>query len=612
MRIHRKHWIVLLILSAISFSVWMRFTYPHFSFTQLKVSRSQAREIAKTYLENDLGIPVEDYVTATVFSGRRTADRYLQKSIGLAEELHFFKSHGFELFFWKVRFFKENTVEQFYVTVSAATGEVTAFSHTLKSTAAREDQGREAARQKAVAFLESRFGFRENDYENVSNLAKIRDNRTDYTFEWAHKSVSIPWNETPQESGQARLLTGATVSGQDILSYTKQKLKIPEEFNRAIQRIQNTGKNLGIVFRGTFLFLLAASIFFVINRRHGLILHFLKKPVLTIVSILFAINVLVYLDGLEYILFDYPTTSSMMSYLWRFFSGQIIDIFMITITFAMPFLAGELLHFEQFPDDREKTLLHHIRSTFFSRNVASLILLGYLGVIILLGLQSILFQVGERFFGVWTEYLWMTSFTSSYIPAFPAFVLALSASLSEETLFRLFGISLGTKFLKNTALAVILSSLIWGFGHTSYPIYPMWFRGFETTCLGIVISLIYLRFGLIPVLVSHYLFDAFWGTAAFILGTSSPNLFYSSLLILCLPLIMAGIFFVLNRPETLNPIHWRLSSAQRFNLKILQHYLKDHPIPNGQTKNDYIKTIVAQGWDIAVVETAIKDLKFPE
>jgi len=612
MRITRTQWFVFLNLSIISLTVWMRLTYPHFSFVNLTVSRTAAQNIAKTYLKTDLDIPADDYSAATVFSGRQAADRYLQKSIGFSKELDFFKTYGFELFFWKTRFFKENSVEEFCVTVSAATGEITGFSHTLKSTAARPDHGREEAQRTAAAFLKSRFGFQDTDYEIISNLAKIYDHRTDYTFEWARKSVSIPWNETPKESGQARLLTGVTVSGNDILSFTKQKLKIPEEFTRHIKRIQNTGKNFSTIFRLTFFLLLVSAIFYIINRRHSLILHILRKPVLTIALTLFIIKIAVYVDGLEYVLLDYPTTSSMTSYLWRFFSGQILDTFMITITFAMPFLAGELLHFEQFPDDRDKTLLHHLRSTFCSRNVASLIFLGYLGAIILLGLQSVLFQLGEHFFGVWTEYLWMTSFTASYIPAFPVLVLALSASLSEETLFRLFGINIGIRFLKNTALAVFLSSLIWGFGHTSYPIYPMWFRGFETTCLGIVLSIIYLRFGLIPVLVIHYLFDVFWGSAAFLLGASSPSLFFSSLLILCLPLILAVIFFAMNRAEVLSPIHWRLSGAQRFNLRILKYYLRDHPIPDGQTKNNYIKTIVDQGWDIAVVETAVNELKFPE
>ena len=116
---------------------------------------------------------------------------------------------------------------------------------------------------------------------------------------------------------------------------------------------------------------------------------------------------------------------------------------MATIPFLMPFLAGEILHYEVFPKKRDMTLFHHIRSTFFSRNTSALILLGYLTAAISLGMQSLIFFIGENYMGVWTEYRWMSYSSASYIPFIPAFVAAMSASLTEETMFRLFGISLG-------------------------------------------------------------------------------------------------------------------------------------------------------------------------
>ena len=609
MRIKLTHWIFFILLSAIALCAWYFLTYPHFSFINLSVDRLKARSTARNFLEKHCNVDADDYTSATVFSGRRMSDRYLQKSLGFKKELEFFQEHDFELFFWKTRFFQENNPEQFFITVSAATGEVTSFSRHIKSTASRKDYGREDARRKGINFLTEHFNFNEDDYEILTNLARIRDNRTDYTFEWGRKEIFIPWNDTPDESGAARLLTGITISGNEVLSFTKQKLKIPDEFKRYFKRIQNTGKNLGIVFRFTFFAFLAAAVFYVIVKRNSILLHAVKTPGLVITAALFLSEVGLYLNGLEYVIFEYPTTSSFLSYFWRFFSNQILNTFMVTLVFLMPFLAGEVLHYEVFPKKRKNTLFHHIRSTFFSRNVGGLILLGYCCAVILLGLQALLFHIGEAHFGVWTEYLWMTSFTSSYIPAVPVFVIAFSASLTEETMFRVFGISLGKTFLKNTAAAAIISSVIWGFGHTGYPIYPMWFRGLETTCLGIILSLVYLKFGLIPVLTAHYLFNAFWASANFILGTSAPRMFYSSLCVLILPLIFALAAFLMNRKETSAPVIWNLSPAQRFNLMILKYYLKDHPFPEGKNREECLRDITAKGWDIAVVETAFQELK---
>jgi hypothetical protein len=376
-----------------------------------------------------------------------------------------------------------------------------------------------------------------------------------------------------------------------------------------MQRVQNVGKNFGVLFRIAFFLLLAASTFFVLIKRNNILLHTIKIPCLIGTIFLFISTIILYLNGFEYILYDYPNTSSFQSYFGRFFTNLLIDTFMLTITFLIPVLAGEALHYEVFPSKRQQTLFHHIQSTFLSRNMTSLILIGYLAAMIMLGLQSILFYIGENYFGVWTEYRWMTSFSASYFPFIPAFVIGLQASLTEETMFRLFGISLGKKFLKNTFFAVLLSSLIWGYGHSGYPVYPMWFRGIEATCLGILLSIIYLKFGLIPVIVAHYLFDAFWYVSNFILGTSSPLLFYSSVTVITWPLLFAAIAFILNHPENEKKMIWRLSSEQKYNLSILKHYLQTHPIPAEKSREEAIQDITNNGWDIAVVEAAFNDLK---
>ena len=603
-----RHWIILIVLSLAACLMWIAFMYPHFSFLDLSVNRAQALKTAKAYIQEHYGLDPGRYLDATVFSGRRNSDLYLQKALGFREEVAFLKEHDVELFFWKVRFFKENEEEQFFVTVSAATGEVTSFSHHIPDTSQRTHYDRPQAKAKVVAFLKKTFDFDPDRYTLGTDLAHVTDNRTDYSFEWKKNGVSIPWNKTPEESGTARLLISATISGDEILSFTKNKLHIPRSFDRHMQRIHNTGKNLTVMFRFFFVALLTAAIFFVIIRRHHLILHRIKNPCIIAALFLFLCEIVLYVNGLEYILYEYPTTTSFLSYFWSFFATLLLNIFFSVFIFTMPFLAGESLFHEVFPQRRDNTLLHHIRSTFFSRRVSALIVTGYLAALIMLGLQAILFYIGERHLGVWTEYRWMNSFSASYFAFIPAFVIGLSASLTEETMFRLFGISFGKRILKNTMLAVILTSVIWGFGHSEYPVYPMWFRGVEVSCLGILLSVIFLKFGLIPVLVAHYLFDAFWCSANVLLGQSAPDVFYSALVVLFCPLVIAAAAFILNRSENERPMAWELSQHQRYNLELLKYYLSHHPPPDTEGREEEIRKIVEHGWDIAVVETAFNEL----
>lgn len=612
MRIRIQHAFIFLTLSILSILIWYQWTYPQFSFINLSVDQHQAKQIAKDYLRAEYGLNPDQFIAATVFSGRPTPDRYLQKALGFDAELKFLHDYSYELFFWETRFFRENQEEQFTVLVSAATGEVSSFTHTIKETEERPDHGKEKAREKAIAFLEKRFGFNPDNYNAISNLTHVYDNRSNHSFSWALKDVYLPWSKNPQEGG-AKLLTGVTVCGDEILSFYKNKLDIPNEFSRYMARIQNTGKNLLVLVRLLYFGMICAATFFVIARRTSLILNQLKKKCLIITAGIFLLELLLYLNGFEYLLFDYPTTSSFRSYFWRFFSNQLLEIFMMAMVFLLPVLAGESLHYEVFPKKRDRTFLHYFRTTFLSRETSALIVIGYSTAIIMFGLQSFVFHFGQRFFGVWSEQRWMTNFTGSYIPFLAPFIVAITASINEETMFRLFSISLGKKILHNTWLAVITASIVWGFCHSNYPVYPMWFRGIEVSMLGILLSIVYLNFGIIPVLVAHYLFNAFWGSSNFLLGHIHPSLFFSSLTVLILPLAWAIIAFLKNKKATPVPMVWHLSQHQCDNAAILRYYLQGHPNElTGHSREEVVSKFVDRGWDIAIIETILTERELSE
>ena len=140
---------------------------------------------------------------------------------------------------------------------------------------------------------------------------------------------------------------------------------------------------------------------------------------------------------------------------------------------------------------------------------------------------------------------------------------------------------------------------------------PMWFRGLEVTLLGFLFSFFYLKYGLLTVIVAHYLFDAFWTNSAYLLGQTTPFLFYSSIAVLALPLIFGIIAFIINRSDEERAMIWKLNKHQVYNIEILKTFLNDKNMLKNKNEEDLHKLkkgIISNGWDIAVVEMAFDDI----
>ncbi|MFH1360805.1 MAG: CPBP family glutamic-type intramembrane protease [Candidatus Omnitrophota bacterium] len=611
MPIKLKIWITFLVCAILSAAVWYALSYPEFSFVELAIDRKEATNIAKAFLTDKRGIDPSAFQDVAVFTGDHAADQYLQKTLGIKKEREFLAQHDFDLFLWVVRFFRENEKEEYRLSVSASTGEITSFKHIIADTDKREDISQDQARLIASNFLKTTFPFNPEDYTQQAQQASKLENRTNYSFNWEKKDVRIPWSQEP-ESGNAKLLRGATVSGDEVLSFYKNQLQIPEKYNRTLAKQRTVGDNISIVFHVLYVVILTAGTFFVIARRNHLAMHKAKNFMIGLAVVLFALSLLDYANEPQNILFHYPTTSSMTSYLYRMISTIILVTFYVTIAILMPGLSGESLHHEMLPEKKRGSFLFYINSTFFSNRIFSLVTLGYLTFIIMLGIQSIAFHFGRQYLGVWTERAWMTQLSSSALPFLAAFIIGVKASFIEEITFRIFAISWIRKISKSLLVAVAVSSIIWGFGHSHYPVFPMWFRGIEVTLLGLLLSYVYLTYGIIPVLVAHYSFDVFWCGSNMLFGKVSPLNFYSVLFVLSLPLIYGILSALINKPEKENPMRWKFNKHQIYNLGVLKAYLNQSKMETNQTPQEIREELITHNWDVAVVEEALRDNKRDE
>ncbi|MEW6101284.1 MAG: CPBP family intramembrane glutamic endopeptidase [Candidatus Omnitrophota bacterium] len=602
MKMTARKWLFFILAAVFCFCLWYKFGYPRFISVDLSVDRKSALAKATDYLAS-FGVNAKDYKVAVIFDQDAWADRYLQKTIGFKKEEEFLGKEQYEIFYWYIRFFKEFEKEEYIFKVGSKTAKILNFTHLIEDIEPREEASKEAARNKAREFLKEYYGLTLDNYDFHREEARKLDQRTDYSFFWEKRGVYIPWEE---DKGGAKLLMGATVSGNEVREFFINKLDIPEKFQRYIENQLLFGEYLSSFSFIIFIFFILISIVIVIRNKHTLAIKISKSPYIYIGVFLAAANLVYVLNNIQNLLINYPTSSSLASYIWLYISRLLPNVIVFGVSVIFPGLAGEFLRNERMPELKESSLLHYIKSSFFCRSATAGLILGYLLFFILLGFQAAIFDFGQRYLGVWEEWQSLVQFSSAYFPFLTALILALNAAFNEEIIFRLFGINWANKYFKSLLLGIIFSALVWGFGHTIYAIFPVWFRGLEVTLLGLLFGYIFIRFGLLPVLTAHYLFDAFWGVAAYFLGKSSLYLFSSAVFIMLIPFILALVSFFLNRSSEEKPVTQLFDAHQKYNLSILDGFIRQKK-SEGFSSERIREELISHLWDIDVVEQALED-----
>jgi len=601
MNLKAKEWFVFILAAFLCFGFWQKLEYPHFSFLNLSIDKQKAISAAESYL-NSKGIDTKKYSKVIIFDVDAWFNRYLQITLGAKGEEDFIKQHNYDLFFWQIRFFKELEKEGYVVMVSPRSGDILSFTHLIEDIEARPAIEESAAKEKAEEFLKNNYGFDFAQYDFDEKRAERFENRTDYSFSWKKKGIYIPWK---QGQGTANLLAGVTVSGNEIRECYKNRLEVPESFQRYAENQLIIGKYLHNFYFILLVLLTMVSVNIVLRRRYDVIARPVKKWFCYLALAIAIINFADIFNGLQDVLMAYPTSTRMSSFIGLHLTRAALNILLLFVGFIMPAIAGEFLSNEVFPKNKHISFLHYIKANFFNRNISKAVMLGYIITIITLGLQAVSFYLGQRYLGVWREWFKLAQFSSAYVPLLSVFALSFTASFNEEIIFRLFGISLTKKLFKNAVAAVILTSLLWGLGHTGYVIFPVWFRVLEVSLIGLFFGFIFLKYGIIPLIVAHYLFDCFWGGAAYILGRTQLSLFAGAIFILVMPLIFALIAYFLNRGDKECATITMLDKIQEYNLEILITFIavkKSQDISSHNIKEELLR----HNWDPSLVDIAIK------
>ncbi|WP_150268868.1 CPBP family intramembrane glutamic endopeptidase [Paenibacillus tepidiphilus] len=233
--------------------------------------------------------------------------------------------------------------------------------------------------------------------------------------------------------------------------------------------------------------------------------------------------------------------------------GRITEIILFIIYFLYSLLMSALLYFSLVGGDglwrKEEGLNPWARAKEpgYGKYVLDSIRAGYIWAFVLLGVQTVMFIALSLTLDNWSTIdASQSPYNMRYSWLLP--IVAWLAGLSEEAVYRMFGIRMVKKLVRSTFLASLITTLIWAMGHTLYPIYPVISRPIELTVIGLLFSFIFLRYGFITAMFSHVVFDSILMGATLIFMQDTVNV-GAGIVTLIMPFLVGYIVYRFNPPR---------------------------------------------------------------
>jgi membrane protease YdiL (CAAX protease family) len=302
--------------------------------------------------------------------------------------------------------------------------------------------------------------------------------------------------------GEAKLgleLAALSVDGKPVITKYKPAFIAPADYRSYVKNqdaIAGFLTGFGYMFMSFVLFVLAV-IYAVLYRRFTSFKYGIWLTIIFFITyIIMNLNIL---DGIRASLGENPGSDQMVMF------TAIFTVF-LTIPMAasvyISIVAGDGLWKAQ-----GRSVWPRFGQRGYGQYVWRSMGLSYMFAVILFAVQAIIFLVLHFTIGTWgTSDVTQSPYNMGVLWLMP--VLAWAAAISEEAVFRFFGIGLFRRWFKNTFAAALLPTLFWALGHVMYPFYPATTRLFELMIIGLLFSFIFVRYGFITAMFTHAIFNS--------------------------------------------------------------------------------------------------------
>ncbi|MCX7001755.1 MAG: CPBP family intramembrane metalloprotease, partial [bacterium] len=453
-----------------------------------------------------LNLPPDNGRQAAVFQLDDEVRNYVELEAGGAPAFQALLQEGrYMPYQWSVRCFRTHEVRESVVRFTPR-GAPYGFTTKLPESAPGPALARAAAQTIAEKAAAADWDILTTNYTLVEASQENRPGgRIDHTFVYERPHAAV---------GEGRYRLRLVVAG-DRLTELTHFIKIPEGFTRRYEQMRSANNVLGtaaqaVIYIAYFFGGCVIGLFFLLRQRRVLWGTALRWALL-----IAAINALMILNAFPLAWAGYATTDSYSMFRAQVVTACLMTFLQFVVLLGISFVAAEGL-------DR-KAFGRHIQPwRLWSGGVANSATVlgqtvgGYYLAGIFLAVVVGLYVVTTRWLGWWnpSDALSDPNILGQYCPWLGA-ASALSPGFWEECLFR--AVPLGCAALlgerlgcRKTVLGIacVLQAVVFGAAHASYPAQPAYARMVELTLTFTVFGLVYLRFGLLPVIIAHFVVDA--------------------------------------------------------------------------------------------------------
>ncbi len=486
---------LLSILACIGLFGYLKFQDSVFPSASIKfaVSKAEIMQISDRW-KADLKIPGDYPITSCVFNLDEGAKNFLDFKLGTREANRLMKDQA-PVFYWDISYAKPMNQETVQAQISPD-GKLVAFVFYIDKDRKLPSLSRDEALSLARRFVEAQSGFKEALWDIEKEETRPQSGRVDHRFVFQHKEIDY---------AGAKLRIAVSFSGNLMTEYNSM-VHLPDSWSQEYGKMRSRNELLQSI----------ATIFYVILHPLAFYIAFSQwqKGNVRIRFALFAAAVLTVIflannyNDFPLRLASYSSEKSYQSFLIQTLSTPLLNAIMVFCLSAVLAAAGEIIYRKSFPEKIALEDSLSLKGLASEEGLKGL----YLGIIwcaVSLGYQIAYYWLGRKV-GYWCPIqLDNYQVLGSYLPWIGAVSLGVFASTSEEILYRVLFLGLCKPIVKNFWLANFLQAAAWGFMHSSYEQQPCYARGLELTIEGMLDGFILRRFGLLPCIVSHYLFDAF-------------------------------------------------------------------------------------------------------
>lgn len=461
------------------------------------ISKEQATQSARSFAASmaDYTLPSDNVKTLVTYQTHSDIYGYMAKTKQLdSYNQKWEAAYPYDVF--RVRLPDEDNGGYLNVDVHMRSGKVVGFKRELPSSlyASAEAESDKNKRNATIQLAEGNLPLDEKEQLASGILAEFGYDAPKLQLDTREGEGGLTYTDADKQIGDSKLELNFTFENGAVRSF-ESVFSVPDEH---INYVKDQTRQANWMTYGGYAFLtfvlgVLAIIYSILTRAHT---SFKRGIILSLVY--FAASVIGTLNMIP--LFQAQGLSSfMLAFLMLMQTGITL---VMSATIYLSLVAGDgmwrKIGLNPWPRAKEPGYGKYVLHSMYA---------GYLWAFILLGVQSILFFILERSIGSWsTTSADQSTYNMSYAWIFP--IMAWMAGIGEETVYRLFGIRMMQKIVRNTFIACLIPTLIWALGHTLYPIYPVITRPIELMVIGLLFSLVMLRHGFIAVVFSHVIFDS--------------------------------------------------------------------------------------------------------